>query len=220
MLAGEIRPYSVSNSSGVVPGILGQRSGSLKSRRWSPLSSAMRKTMLMTPALDVVEIEYPRQQERPHVGDRCTHRVALLAEKVPEDHGTSFEGIVAELQLDDALLDLRVHHARLTDPGQVTLDVGHEDGDADAAEMLGHDLSVTVLPVPVAPVTRPWRLAIRGRRSRSFSPLAISMPSSAMDPSSVPSFVYQLRLSRNRPVTVRCSAARKASTVEISSPVQ
>src|SRR5512138_253092 len=44
--------------------------------------------------------------------------------------------------------------------------------------------SVTVLPVPVAPATRPWRLAIFGRRNRSVSPLAIRSPSSAMVPSS------------------------------------
>ncbi len=43
--------------------------------------------------------------------------------------------------------------------------------------------SVTVLPVPVAPATSPWRLAMRGSRKRSFSPLAMNRPSSAIGPS-------------------------------------
>ena len=37
--------------------------------------------------LDVVQFEKTRQQQRPHVRDRCADRMALLAEKIPEHHG-------------------------------------------------------------------------------------------------------------------------------------
>ncbi len=40
--------------------------------------------------------------------------------------------------------------------------------------------SVTVLPVPVAPVMQPWRLASAGRRARSVSPILAMIRGSAM----------------------------------------
>ena len=46
-------------------------------------------------------------------------------------------------------------------PGDVALHVGGEDGDARAESCSASIWSVIVLPVPVAPATRPWRFIIR-----------------------------------------------------------
>ena len=125
---------------GVVPGVLGQGPEVFEVEEVEPAIVGDAEDDAHDPALDVVEIEEAREKEGPHVGHGRPYRMALLAEDVPEGHGASFKSVIAELQLGDALLDLRVHRARLTDTGQVALDVGHEDGDADAAEVLSHDL--------------------------------------------------------------------------------
>ena len=41
--------------------------------------------------------------------------------------GLPSKAMIAELEQAEALLDLRCGRARLADPGQVALDVGHED---------------------------------------------------------------------------------------------
>ena len=125
---------------GVVAGVLGQGPEVLEVEEVEPGVVGDAEDDGQDPALDVVEVEEAREEERPHVRHGRPHGVALLAEDVPEGHRAAFEGVIAELQLGDALLDLRVGRARLADPGQVALDVGHEDGHADAAEVLGHDL--------------------------------------------------------------------------------
>ena len=86
--------------------------------------------------------------------------MALLAEQVPEDRRRRLEAVVVEADLLGALDQEIRRLARLRDAGQVALDVGGEDRHAASEKPSAMICSVTVLPVPVAPVTRPWRLAI------------------------------------------------------------
>ena len=83
--------------------------------------------------LDVVEVHQPRQQQRPHLRDGGAHRMALLAEQVPEDD-RKLVGLVGEAEAlgarDEGFLGLaRLGHAR-----QIALDVGGEHRHAGARQ--------------------------------------------------------------------------------------
>ena len=89
--------------------------------------------------LDVVQIEHPGQQQRPHFRDGGADRMALLAEHVPE-HGRELVGLERQAHfagpLDDEVLGL----ADFGDPGQVALDVGGEHRNAGARKPFRHHL--------------------------------------------------------------------------------
>ena len=86
------------------------------------------------------KVHEPRQEQRPHLRDRGADRMALLAEKIPEDDRELLEIIGIELDLlgplDQEILGL-THHG---DAGKVALDVGAEDRHAGVGEALGKDL--------------------------------------------------------------------------------
>ena len=89
--------------------------------------------------LHVVQIEHPRQQQRPHFRDRGADRMALLAEHVPE-HGRELVGLEIEAHLAGALEDEILGLADFGDPGQVALDVGREHRNAGARKPFRHHL--------------------------------------------------------------------------------
>ncbi len=89
--------------------------------------------------LRVVEIEQAREQQRPHLGDRRPHPVALLAEQVPEHHRKAVRHVIdADFlgALDEGLLA----GAGGSDAREVALDVGCEDRDARVGEAFGQHL--------------------------------------------------------------------------------
>jgi len=90
--------------------------------------------------LDVVEVEDAREQERAHLGDSGADGVAPLPEDVPEGDGGGLELEAGEIEALEAGVEFGAGGAGLGDTGEVALDVGGEDGDADAGEGLGHDL--------------------------------------------------------------------------------
>jgi hypothetical protein len=87
--------------------------------------------------LGVVEVEQARDQERAHVGDGGAHRVALLAEHVPEHHRVGTRGVVVDADCGQALHQLVGPDARGADAGEVALDVGDEHRHADMGEGFG-----------------------------------------------------------------------------------
>jgi hypothetical protein len=87
-------------------------------------------------ALDIVQVEDPPEEERPHLRDGGPHGVPLLPEEVPEGDGIPpvFESVQFELR--HPFHDFRVVAPRQRDPGQVPLHVRQEDRNADCAELL------------------------------------------------------------------------------------
>ena len=85
--------------------------------------------------LHVVEVQQPRQQQRPHLGDGGADRMALLAEQIPEHH-RKFVRLVVEAQLLGALDERLLGLADRGDAGEVALDVGGEHRDAGARRSL------------------------------------------------------------------------------------
>jgi hypothetical protein len=100
--------------------------------------------------LDVVQVEHPGEQDRPHLGHGGPQRVPLLAEDVPEDHRRPrrLQGHTEPLHpLEHLLVGLGgQRHA-----GEVPLHVGEEDRDADAGEPLGQDAEGDGLSGPGGP---------------------------------------------------------------------
>ena len=90
--------------------------------------------------LGVVEIEDAGEEQRPHLGNRRAHGVAADAENVPEGDRVAGEFEIVDPEQLQALVDLRIRCAWLREPAQVAFDVGHENGHADVAEMLGETL--------------------------------------------------------------------------------
>jgi hypothetical protein len=66
--------------------------------------------------------------------------MSLFAEDVPESNGRAGEREFPQLELLDAVSDLRVVLSRLADAGEIAFDVGSKDRHTDAAESLGHYL--------------------------------------------------------------------------------
>src|SRR5439155_26480368 len=75
----------------IVAGVLQQRAQVLEVQQQQAIVVRDLEHQRQNAGLRLVEVEYPRQQERPHVGDRCTHRVALRAENIPEHRRKSGE---------------------------------------------------------------------------------------------------------------------------------
>ena len=89
--------------------------------------------------LHVVQIEHARQQQRSHFRDGGAHRMALLAEHVPE-HRRELVGLECEAHLAGALDDEILGFADFGDAGEVALDVGGEYRNAGARKSFRHHL--------------------------------------------------------------------------------
>ncbi|MNT29477.1 hypothetical protein D3C72_1652180 [compost metagenome] len=109
--------------------------------------------------LGVVQLQHARQQQRPHMRDRGAHRVALLAEHVPQRGRARAPRRLRQVQVGQALLELVRELAGLRDAGQITFDVRHKDRHAQARKPLRQRLQRDGLarsggagdqPVPVA----------------------------------------------------------------------
>ena len=128
--------------------------------------------------LDVVEVEHAREQQRPDLGRGGAHRVALLAEHVPEHRPASprtRQGARPSCATRSSTLALPPPGCET--PERSPLMSAAKTGTPARLNASARTCRVTVLPVPVAPATSPCRLAICGSRYRSAAFLAISRPS-------------------------------------------
>ena len=89
--------------------------------------------------LDVVQVEQPRQQQRSHFGHGGAHRMALLAEDIPE-HRRELIGLEFQAHLGGALEDEVLGLADFGNAGQVALDIRREHRNAGAGKALRHHL--------------------------------------------------------------------------------
>ena len=163
-------PYWVVSSAACSATIAEHRAQVLEVEQQQPLLVGDAEADVEHALLHLVEIEQPRQQQRSHLRDGGADRMALLAEQVPE-HDRELVGLVVEAEAlgarDEGLLGL----ARRGDAGEIALDVGGEHRNAGARKPSASTCRVTVLPVPVAPVTSPCRLASARVRNSGLLPL-------------------------------------------------
>ena len=112
--------------------------------------------------LGVVQVEDLGQQDRPEARDRCAQAHALpLAIQGQELDRERLRRVVGEADGGGAARELVVELRRRGEPRDVALDVADEDRHAGVADSCSASTwSVFVLPVPVAPATRPWRFII------------------------------------------------------------
>ena len=90
--------------------------------------------------LHLVQPEQPRQQQRPHLRHRGAHRMALLAEDVPEGDRAGEGPVVLDteqLRPFEGLRRLAAGHAK---SGEVAFHVGEEHRDSLGAEAFGETL--------------------------------------------------------------------------------
>jgi hypothetical protein len=64
--------------------------------------------------------------------------MTLFAEYIPEDHRVALKAEAGQAELFHPFGHLRILTARKGEAGEVSLYIGHEDGNAKAAELLGH----------------------------------------------------------------------------------
>lgn len=90
--------------------------------------------------LHVAELHHPCKQERPHLGDGRAHRVAGLAEQVPEDDRRGAIGIVGHPDLHGARLQcvtgLRGRVSGAGEARDIALGVLHKNRDAGRGKCL------------------------------------------------------------------------------------
>ena len=92
------------------------------------------------PGLGVVQAQHAGQQQGSHVRNGGAHRVTLFAKHVPKGCGAGHghgHGNAPVLEHGGQLVS---YFSGLTDAGQIAFDVGHEDGDTHAREILGQGL--------------------------------------------------------------------------------
>ena len=90
--------------------------------------------------LGLVEREHACQQQRTHVADGCAHRVARLAEHIPQRGRAGLRGGRTDVAFRQRCRQLRRNAPSLADARQVTLDIGHEHRHADLGEVLSQGL--------------------------------------------------------------------------------
>ena len=139
-LAALTLPYSVVNSLALSPTMLQHRAQVLQVEQQQAVVVGDLEDQVQHAGLGVVERQHARQQQRAHVGDGGAHRVALLAEHVPQRGRAGHAVGRGQAALGEDRGDLFGQRAGLADAGQVALDVGHEHRHADAAEVLGQRL--------------------------------------------------------------------------------
>ena len=149
---------------------------SLRSSSSRPWSSATSKATVEHALLGLVEAEQAREQQRAHLRDRGPDRMALLAEQVPEHDRAG-----ARRRSPRADRARRARRAwgwaspAWLMPERSPLTSARNTGTPVAEKPSARICSDTVLPVPVAPAIRPWRLASRRCSSWVVSPLPTRM---------------------------------------------
>ena len=158
-------PYCVVSVAGVLGDPLQQRLQVLEVEQQQALLVGDLKTMLSTPSCVSLSSQQARQQQRPDLGDRRADRMALLAEQVPEDRREGAAGIAVDAELlarARAPADCCAPAWPMPDRSPFTSAM--KTGTPSAEKPSAMVCRVTVLPVPVAPAIRPWRLAYFSRR--------------------------------------------------------
>ena len=139
MVAFETLPYCVAEFGGVLGQIAEHRAQILQIEQQQALLVGDAEGDVEHALLHVVEVHHARQQQRPHLRDGGAHRMALLAEHVPE-HRREFVGLIVEAEplgaADQRLLGL----ADRGNARQVALDVGGKNRNAGARQAFGENL--------------------------------------------------------------------------------
>jgi len=153
---------------------------SLRSSSSSFCSSAMRKAMLSTPSC--VSLRSSRRASRSGPISEIVARTGWpCSPKTSQNTVVNWSG-----SYFTPISSARLRKGGLESPGAAMperspLMSAAKTGTPSRAKPSASTCSVTVLPVPVAPVTRPWRLASLSRRVSGFQLLPIRIaPSSAM----------------------------------------
>ena len=125
---------------GVVPHMLQHGAKVLQIKQQQAVVVGNLEDQVQDAGLRFIQVEHAAQQQRPHVGHGGTHRMALLAEHIPQ-RGRAGQGFG---QPQAALLqDARQffpHDACLADAGQVAFHIGHEDRHADSGKAFSQGL--------------------------------------------------------------------------------
>ena len=182
---------------------------SFRSSSSSPCSSATRKAMLSTPSCASLRSSMPRQQQRPHLGDGGAHRVALLAEQVPEDRPEIRRAGNRSPAAWRARRMRSLASPAAAMPERSPLMSAANTGTPAREKPSASTCRVTVLPVPVAPVTRPCRLPKASVRYSASRPCRRRM--SCRHPPWQPHFPHSPVCLSMRPPTWRARVGRGTS---------
>ena len=131
---------------GVIRDVLQHRAQVLEVEEEQPIFVGYFENDVEYAFLCVVQLEQAPKQQWPHFRNGRAHRVALLAEHVPKHHRRSFAGEIVDLKLLRTLENFRIVPARLTEAGEVTFHVRHEDRHTTGAEILRERLQCDRLP--------------------------------------------------------------------------
>jgi hypothetical protein len=104
--------------------------------------------------LGVGHVHQPRQQQRPHLRDRGADAVALFAEQVPEDDRKFLELVGIEPDRLGPLFKKVLASPIAAMPDRSPLTSAQNTGTPALEKLSARICSVTVLPVPVAPVIK------------------------------------------------------------------
>ncbi len=157
----------VLKSFGVVTDILGDGAQILKSSSSRPRSSAMRKIIFSTPDWTSLRFNNRASSSGPR-SDTVARTGWPFSPKI--SHTTA--GLAWGCQSVTPIFSSRACSFSELWPARQSrsdrLYIGHKHRYADFGKGLRQFCRVTVLPVPVAPVIRPWRLAIPGSKCSCF----------------------------------------------------
>ena len=182
MLAALTLPYSVVNWLALSPTCCSIARRSFRSSSSRPLSSAILKTSCSTPCWISLSAEHAREQQRAHVGDRGAHRMALPFRPKTSHRvaGQAADVGASRPRSFSTAASLPLIVPACVMPVRSPFTSAMKTGTPIRLKFSARVCSVIVLPVPVAPVIRPWRLASAGSSTHSVSPCLAIRSGSAM----------------------------------------
>ncbi len=119
---------------GVVADVLRHRAQIFEVEQQQPLIVGDAEDNLQHAALDLVEIQQARQQQRAEIGNGGAHRMTLFAEDIPQHHRTALRLPVGDADLRQPRQQFLALLASRRDAGQVAFHVRHKYRHADRGE--------------------------------------------------------------------------------------
>ena len=166
--AAETLPYSVVNSPRVVADELQHRAQVLQVEQQQPVVVRDLEDEREHALLGRVQAEQPAEQQRPEVGNRRADRKPAAAEHVPEHDRAGAPTPARRCRSPSAARAASATaEPAAASPDRSPLTSARKTGTPIREKCSASTCSVTVLPVPVAPVIRPCRFASAGRNSTS-----------------------------------------------------
>ena len=116
---------------GVIADVLGNCPQIFKVEQQQSLIISNAEDDIQHARLHIVEIQQPRQQQRPQIRNRRPHRMAFLAKDIPHHHWIGMRLPVIDADIFKPCEQFFRRRSCLRDAGQIAFHIGHKHWNTD-----------------------------------------------------------------------------------------